>query len=43
MISWTDPVRSEVLQKEKVKRNILHSIKKGRPSRMVTFCVRTIF
>jgi hypothetical protein len=42
-ISWTDGVRSEVLHKDKKKRNILKPIKKGRPNRLVTTCVGTVF
>jgi DNA phosphorothioation-dependent restriction protein DptG len=43
-ISWTDRVRNEeVLQGVKEERNILHTIKKGRLTGLVTSCVETAF
>jgi hypothetical protein len=43
-ISWTDHVRNEeVLLRVKEQRNILHEIRNGRLTVLVTFCVETAF
>jgi hypothetical protein len=43
-ISWTDHVRNEeVLLRVKEQRNILHEIRNGRRTGLVTFCVETAF
>jgi hypothetical protein len=43
-ISWTDHVRSEEgLQRVMEERNILHTIKRGRLTGLVTSCVGTSF
>jgi hypothetical protein len=42
MTSWTDVVRSEEVE-VKEKRNILHAIKEGRLTGLVTSCIVTAF
>jgi DNA phosphorothioation-dependent restriction protein DptG len=42
--SWTDCVRKdEVLQRVKQERNILHTIKRGRLTELVTSCIGTVY
>ena len=42
--SWTDCVqKDEVLQRAKQDRNILHTIKRGRLTELVTSCIGTVY
>jgi hypothetical protein len=42
-ISWTDCVRKEVLHRVKRERDIVHTIREGRLTGLVTPCVGTAF